>query len=252
MAKDVLIAAKQEIKDRGCGVANIKRSIGKILRRNGSALSAIGRKLRPKTLPTGRIYISGTGRAGTTFLVQLLTELGLDTGFDGSEIEGAEATPVYFKSARAGFEWDIFDKNGPQIIKSPYLCDNVDAVVASGISINNIIIPVRDFAAAAKSRAFVQLETTGQSDGDPIAGGLWGVKTASDQEAELRAKLANLVEACVRNDIPMTFLSFPRFAKDPLYLFERLVVLFPTLRSEDYLRCFHAVAKAELIHDFKS
>jgi hypothetical protein len=28
------------------------------------------------------ILISGTGRAGTTFLVQLFTALGFDTGFD--------------------------------------------------------------------------------------------------------------------------------------------------------------------------
>lgn len=32
-------------------------------------------------MPKHHIIISGTGRAGTTFLVQLLTELELDTGF---------------------------------------------------------------------------------------------------------------------------------------------------------------------------
>ncbi len=31
--------------------------------------------------PIHKVIITGTGRAGTTFLVQLLTELGLDTGY---------------------------------------------------------------------------------------------------------------------------------------------------------------------------
>jgi hypothetical protein len=233
-------------------MANIKRSIGKILGKSGAALSAMVRRLRPEARPQGRIYISGTGRAGTTFLVQLLTELGCDTGFDGTEVNGAVSATGYFKSARAGLEWDIFDKNGPRIIKSPYLCDNVDAVIASGITIANVIIPVRDFASAAKSREFVQTQTTGRPDGEPIAGGLWDVKTASNQESVLRAKVANLVEACVRNDIPMTFLSFPRLASDPNYVFERLNFLFPRLRRDDFLRRFHSVAKTDMIQDFKT
>jgi hypothetical protein len=97
----------------------------------------------------------------------------------------------------------------------------------------------------------VQYETTGKTDGDAVAGGLWGTETASNQETVLRAKFANLVEACVRNDIPMTFLSFPRFATDPEYAFERLNFLFPNINYTEFSRRFRAVAKAELIHDFK-
>ena len=50
----------------------------------------------------GRILISGTGRAGTTFLVQLLTELGLDTGYSDPE----RVAMTYSEQARAGLEWD--------------------------------------------------------------------------------------------------------------------------------------------------
>ena len=49
--------------------------------------------------PVHKLVITGTGRAGTTFLVQLLTELGLDTGYapgGGSE--------DYYEHCSAGME----------------------------------------------------------------------------------------------------------------------------------------------------
>jgi hypothetical protein len=46
------------------------------------------------------VIISGTGRAGTTCLVQVLTALGLDTGF-------ADLTSAVHANCHAGMEWDI-------------------------------------------------------------------------------------------------------------------------------------------------
>ncbi|MEK6322241.1 MAG: hypothetical protein AABN33_11210 [Acidobacteriota bacterium] len=60
------------------------------------------------------VVISGTGRAGTTFLVQLLTHLGLNTGLD---VNTMELYPI----ARAGLEMDIRDANAPYIVKDPFL-----------------------------------------------------------------------------------------------------------------------------------
>ena len=59
------------------------------------------------------VVISGTGRARTTFPIQLLIHLGLDTGFDVNAIE-------LFPIARAGFEKDIRDAKAPYIVKSPF------------------------------------------------------------------------------------------------------------------------------------
>jgi hypothetical protein len=54
------------------------------------------------------VIISGTGRAGTTFLVQLLTALSLDTGFKPG------TTPV-FAHCNAGMEQDIRKPNAPTL-----------------------------------------------------------------------------------------------------------------------------------------
>jgi hypothetical protein len=62
------------------------------------------------------VIISGTGRAGTTFLVQLLTELGLDTGLTDSHTD-------IFENCNAGMEKDLREPDAPYIVKSPFLCD---------------------------------------------------------------------------------------------------------------------------------
>jgi hypothetical protein len=205
----------------------------------------------------GRVFISGTGRAGTSFLIQLLTDLGLDTGFDTSSNSGAPRRPTpgvaagtYFETARAGFERDIFLASNPMIVKSPYVCDHVDDLLAAGIKIGHLVIPVRDIRQAAESRRHVQKETTGQSDGVGVAGGLWDTDHASGQEEILALKLARLIEAAARNDIPMTILAFPRFVRDADYTYDKLHFLFPFTSRAEFRKCFESRVRPDWVHDF--
>lgn len=199
-------------------------------------------RLRRPTNDTRRIFISGTGRAGPTYLVELLTELGLDTG----EWSATDYSP----KARAGLERGIFDPCGPRIIKSPFLCENVDAVLAAGIKIDHVVIPVRRFEDAAASRAYVQEITTASPDGSPVAGGLWETDHADEQIGVLYRKFANLIESLSRNDIPMTLISFPRSATDPQYLFGKLSSLMPGVSESMFQQAFSRIAKPSLIHKF--
>jgi len=195
----------------------------------------------------GRVYITGTGRAGTTFLVDLLTRAGLDTGLGPERTDAA-----HFPDARAGLEKDIFDRNGPEIIKNPRLCDQLDAVLKSGITIRHILIPIRDFKSAAASRRFVQQAATGSDQGKPVRGGLWGTRSGASQEAVLHEKFSTLMEAIARNDIPFTLLSFPRLARDGPYLFGKLQPCFPDLVEKDFLLTFEQTAQPDMIHEFPS
>ena len=201
----------------------------------------------------GRVFITGTGRAGTSFLIQLLTDLGLDTGFatETNEVPDDRHAPVYFETARAGFERDLFDRKNPFIVKSPLLCDEVDSVLEAGIAIGHLIVPIRDLAEAAESRRHVQMLTTGKANGLSVAGGLWGTNQGKEQEAILAEKLARLIVAGVRHDIPMTFLNFPRFARDPDYTFEKLRFLLPMMRRRTFRRKFDVRVRPEFIHEFR-
>src|SRR2546426_1129889 len=113
------------------------------------------------------IIISGTGRAGTTFLVHLFTELGFDTGF-------TDCTSAIDPNCNGGMEWDIRDPHAPYIIKSPWLCDYLDEVLESGqYIIDHAIIPTRDLYSAAESRRDVTRRSRADHPPEEIRGGLW-------------------------------------------------------------------------------
>lgn len=189
------------------------------------------------------VVISGTGRAGTTFLVCLLTSLGLDTGYDPASIE----LPLL---SRAGLEMDIRAPNAPYIVKNPHLCDLAEEVLAMSVRIEHAIIPVRQFDAAAASRAHVQELTTGSADGKTVWGGLWGTDKAVDQVGVLRSKFTNLIEVLVRYDIPMTFLAYPRLVRDPDYLYGKLKFLLGDIDLATFRKAFSGLVRPEWIHQF--
>ena len=189
------------------------------------------------------MVISGTGRAGTTFLVQLLTNLGLDTGFQADEIG---VSPL----ARAGLELDLRAPTAPYIVKSPNICDWAEEALASSVRIEHAIIPVRQFEAAAASRAHVQETTTGSRDGKTVWGGLWATDKADDQLRVLREKFTRLIEVLVRHDIPITFLFYPRLVRDADYLYSKLQFLMGTIDQKTFRAAFDALVRPDWIHQF--
>ena len=205
------------------------------------------------------VIISGTGRAGTTFLVQLLTHLGLDTGFDSNTMEvlqtarDARIGPMdLFPTARAGLEMDIRHPQAPYIVKSPFLCDLAEEALASSVRIEHAIIPVRHFNAAAASRAHVQKLTTGSADGKAVPGGLWDTDKADDQADVLRVKFTKLIEVLVRHDIPISFLAYPRLVRDPDYLYAKLNFLLADIDLPSFRRVFDRLVRPEWIHEFSA
>jgi hypothetical protein len=96
----------------------------------------------PPDTPNARrshIIIAGTGRAGTTFLVQYLAELGLDTHVSRQGLEQLDA------NANAGLE-DMplvaAAETLPYVIKAPWIGEYVDEILASpDIRIDAAILP---------------------------------------------------------------------------------------------------------------
>ena len=97
---------------------------------------------------SGHIIISGTGRAGTTLLVQLFTHLGFDTGFGR-----ADSLRCIDSLSHAGLEHSLRQKLLPHVIKSPWLVDELPDALAKGtLPISAAIVPIRQLSAAAESR----------------------------------------------------------------------------------------------------
>ncbi len=193
------------------------------------------------------LIISGTGRAGTTFLVQLFTRLGFDTGFPD------EVTGVY-PNCQAGMEWDIRDRDAPYIVKSPWLCDYLGDVLDRGeVVVDHALVPMRDLYAAAESRRDVVRRSDPTAVGtapDAIPGGLWHTQQPDQQEAVLAEQFHKLLLVLARHSIPLTLLCFPRFAVEPAHLYERLRFALGDVPYEVFARAFQEVSRPELIHPF--
>ena len=190
------------------------------------------------------VVISGTGRAGTTFLVQILTELGLDTGFPDSQ-------SGMFPNCHAGMEHDIREPNAPYIVKSPWLCDYLDEVLQEGrIVVDGAIVPMRDLYSASQSRREVSKRADVSLEPGSVPGGLWHTKEPEDQETVLTAQLYKLVYALARHEVPLVLLLFPRLVNDPEYLFRNLRFLLGTISYDTFLQAFQRTSQPDLVHDF--
>ena len=192
------------------------------------------------------IIISGTGRAGTTFLVQLLTQLGLDTGF-------ADNADYHMHSnCNAGLEWDIRQTGAPYIVKSPFLCDYLDEVINSGaVEIEHAYVPIRDLFSAVQSRIDVDRRTDRSAYPGGIPGGLWHTNNPDSQEIILLGQFYKLMQAITKHDVPLTLLDFPRFVHDPAYLFSKMSAVLGGIQYDDFLKAFKETVRPDLVHNFQ-
>jgi predicted O-methyltransferase YrrM len=171
-----------------------------------------------------KIVIAGTGRAGTTLLVAVLSDLGLDTGYP----PGIQAD-----TRSGGLERNILLPNAPRIVKAPGLSTRLRPMLEQGlVEIEHVIVPVRDLDVAAASRARV----AGYGRHLGVRGGFTGTRSAARQRDVLANMIYELIFTLTVFDIPSTFLLFPRFASDFEYTFERLEFLAPEKTADDFRR----------------
>jgi hypothetical protein len=172
--------------------------------------------------------IAGSGRSGTTFLIEFLAVCGVPTH------------PIdqlgYFAEARAGREQSLLDPDAGYLVKDPWVFDYVDEINLDEITIEAIIIPVRDLRAAATSRVIQERSyrySRGTLDrfrtmfGDTPAGVLNPIDVA-EQEKHLAVSQSRLFSWCLGNDLPVFMLQYPRLITDGDYL---VSVLWPWLQT---------------------
>jgi hypothetical protein len=189
----------------------------------------------------GKIIITGSGRAGTSFLLLLLNRLGFDTGYPMYQ-------EPYNDGTRAGCEWQInatYEEadsvikaaidEAPRVMKSPEWGLMMKEFVRRGImEVDHCYIPVRDLDVAAASRI--------------DAGLFWQVCETDaynylvmDQASVHALALGRALEACLMCDIPYTIMLFPRLVTDEGYCWCKLTegVAFDTA---EYHRLYEQMA----------
>jgi hypothetical protein len=185
-----------------------------------------------------KVIIAGTGRAGTTLLVQILTDLGLDTGF-------APDAPIDSR-ALAGLELPAAAPDSPRIVKSPHLSRWLAGLLDAGrIEVEHVIIPIRDLDVAAASR----VRMTRYGSDLHTWGGLFGTTRATRQREALAVIEYELLYTIARHDLAHTLLEFPRFAFDWEYAYAKLGFLDPAIPAERWRDAVQGRVRPELVHE---
>ncbi len=165
--------------------------------------------------------IAGTGRAGTTFLVEFLRDCGVEVG----------DTTAYSDRANAGLESSVLDADAPYLTKDPWFytyCNEIDLATRP---IDVVIIPVRSLAESAESRLVQEranvLEHVApyrslSNEYGVISGGSIYSLEPIDLQRILAVGFYQVIQWAVRHEVPVVLLDFPRLANDRDYLIAQL------------------------------
>jgi hypothetical protein len=195
------------------------------------------------------LLIAGTGRAGTSALVRLLSACGLDTVLDNGE-KGRWAT-----EANAGAESLVLhEAHSPYVIKSPWAYQYIDDLLDDPtIALDGVIIPIRRLARAAESRIVTELTALNARDPTLLNykrpwseightdGGTLNSLEPLDQQRILGRSLHMLIEALEERSIKFTFLYFPRYVQDADYTWAKIGEYIPGLQRPAFDEAFGRV-----------
>jgi hypothetical protein len=199
--------------------------------------------------------------------VRYLTGLGFEThlskngeasSFDGVALAGLEDI------ALPSVTPDL-----PYVIKSPWSYQIIEEILDDPrIELDAVVVPVRDLISAATSRVIREVqgihqrtpwmaktETVWEHWATTPGGTVFSLNPI-DQARLLAVGFHQLIERLIQADVPILFLAFPRFAKDPDYLYRKLVPLLPpgvdTARAREVHAATFEAAKVRVEHELGS
>ena len=182
-----------------------------------------------------KIYITGTGRCGTTFLIKLFTFLKFDTGYTKDNY----ARSIH-KNCNSGME--RLYKDNFHVLKSPVFIDQIGTIVADkSINIEAFIVPIREYDVSAQSRV----------NHGRRCGGLWNASDKKSQIEFYHSVMAKYLYHMVKHEIKTIFLDFDAMVNDKQYLFDKLTPVL-SKRNIDYTTFCTAYDEASITSKPKS
>lgn len=185
------------------------------------------------------LIIAGTGRAGTSLLVSLLGELGLDTGQDHLR---------YYPEANAGWEVILPDPHAPYVVKDHFL--DLSQLFQRGDlhpnAIDALLIPIRNLDQAALSRKY---RSANSLLPNRTPGGLIGTRNPWRQRAVLATRVYRQIEAAAEYEVPVTLMAYPRFALDVDYAYRHLAPLVGVCDPHTFAAAWRKTVDPSLVRD---
>jgi len=221
----------------------------------------------------GKILIAGSGRCGTTFLIQLLTLLGLPTGIsfeagcwlmmvyqhakmngqgmamyvDRNAPEGFTPKGGMMNEVRAGLEYHVSYRDNilslsklPKIIKNPRFATMLEKLLAEKrIEVDHVFACVRDLHSVAKSKV---------ESGKKHPRERYYQKSVDDIQRDSAEQLGMMTATLLTRDVPHSFVVFPRMIDDWEYLFDILKPIFPQLDKQVFKETHGKLAKKGFVN----
>lgn len=203
-----------------------------------------------------KIIITGSGKSGTTFLVHLLTALGLDTGYTMDTIEDNISVKSW-----GGLEWPIRGRKAkdpsPRIIKNPVLCfDLLERAKRWNWEIEHVYVSIRKFNEVASHRYYRndthRLFETLTPEQREIEQALVSSLSLEDiiklEAARGASHIGYLMEQLTDMNIPCTYMKFPRTVKDVEYCRQKLMYLVKDIPKDRFSEVYSSIADADKVH----
>lgn len=201
-----------------------------------------------------RVIITGAGNCGTTFLMKLFCELGLDTGWTSEEVEA-----LLKKRPRASFEWPVRGERAllhlpqPYILKHPHLCFDLRSRIERwGWNVEHIYVLLREYEhiASHKHKQYFGREVQPRRYRESFLkdGMLTDMEFRDYHKMKAASFIGNIMIPLVEDNIPHTFIMFPRMITDPVYLFDRLSFVLGEVSYTDFLQGFNKLADVKKVH----
>lgn len=166
-----------------------------------------------------KTLVTGTGRCGTSCLMQLLTRLGCNTGFKdaghGYYNHHSAGQEIIVAPTASGTDRSAYDDI--RVIKDPRLCWTLRGILDHDLfPVEHVIIPIREVGTASQSRMAKSLTMLGNGDKPDVR------KPAQQQTRFMYESLGHLFETLAMNEIPYTTIQYPRMITDWRYAYRRL------------------------------
>lgn len=185
------------------------------------------------------IFITGTGRAGTTMLVELLANLGFETSIDRSR---------FYPDASAGYEDSLIGLDPPYVVKNPREAASLRSWFSDGTvdpkSLDCVIVPIRDLEQATRSR--IEQSTTAGVVRAP--GGITGTWRPRRQHDVLVDRMLDLMLGLAEFNVPHLLIAYPRLALDPEYCFDALRPILGDVDRSSFEHAWALVSDPTKVH----
>jgi hypothetical protein len=190
-------------------------------------------------------------------LVRIFDACGFET-----ELARHPGGTFWDEDANAGLEsLPLAGDDQPYVVKSPWSYQFIEEMLnCPDIQLDAVLVPIRNLADAAASRIVLELQHRYRrgspdsflehpwKDWGAVPGGVVHSLEPLDQARILAHSLYTLIEPLARREVPIKFLSFPRFVSDPEYLYRALgEIVQSKLTQAEFCRCVETVVNRKLV-----